>query len=254
MRTIGMVVVAAALQGCVFYVAPLEQETDTLTPVGAFDRVIVHGEVGDVTVRVGEPEIDVTARWRGEEPTWDAEVDGGVLTVSTDCPPRFGRCEVDLVVWIPVDSAVDLDIGTGDVAVSDVTGDVRVEVGTGDVDLYDLVGDVLVDVGTGDTRLVGLAGDVEHYGGTGHLVGEELASAVLSADLGTGGVDLTFVAVPDAVSIHVGTGDVDLVLPDGTYAVDADAGTGDVDVDVVDDPDGECTIDVRTGTGDIHIR
>jgi hypothetical protein len=222
------------LAACVFHPEEVEER---LVLEGDVTAAVVRGGTGDVRVS-GDPTLTVAhVRWHatfiGDAPTVHAALEDGVLSVDVDCPSS-PVCSVDLELAIPAGAAVDVDAGTGDLLLEDLSGELLVSGGTGDVTLTRISGPTMVDLGTGD------------------VTGEALASPT-SVSVGTGDVRLTLdVAAP--TTVDGGTGDVSLVVPAGAYDLVLESGTGDISfAGVTDDPEAQVGLQVRVGTGDITV-
>lgn len=199
--------------------------------------VIVDGGTADVRVRAHEGAgAVVDASWSDDHRP-QMRVDDGVLHVSPTC--GSGCCYAELSLAIPTAATLEVDLGTGDVAVADLSGAVD------------------LDVGTGDLSLDRLAGALGLHTGTGSIEGHGLLAADAWVDVGTGDVSLTWdgAASLAAVTIDVGTGSVDLRVPEGAYDLRLSAGVGDVSVaELQDREDASGRIDVDVGTGDVDVR
>ncbi len=158
---------------------------------------------------------------------------GGGLDVRTD-PPRgswsMGRrnAQFTVTVEVPRRFDVDVDLGSGDVRVASLNGNLRLDTGSGDVQVDDVDGRQLVfDTGSGDVRAGRLKGQVE-------------------IDTGSGDVEVD--RVEGRLAVDTGSGDVAVGLADGE--VEADTGSGDVEIAVAGSDD----VEVETGSGRATVR
>lgn len=212
--------------------------TETVTIDEPIHAVVIDNGTGDVTVRPhDDPGARVDAKFYGDGPdgSW-LRVEDGVLHVVVDCK---GCCGADLALTVPAAAELDIELGTGDVEVSDRSGSVDVDLGTGDIELERVGGALVLSVGTGD------------------IEGEELAGPAASAELGTGDISLDFEpqAPLETVAIEIGTGSVELQVPDGAYDLDLQTGTGEVSTDDLRHEAGaDRRIAVSVGTGTIDVR
>lgn len=244
---IGVVLSLALVAAGVFWVVAIavhQDQRSTSTIDEPFDRLVVESDDGNVVVRQStsaQATMEQRLRWSFAEPTVTAEVVDGALRVAGDCgsqgPVPQPDCSVDLVLYVPVGTAVDVDSGSGDVIVEGVQGD------------------LLTRTGSGDIRADGVSGSVDARTGSGDIEIDELTASSLTASTGSGDVRVIFSADPDAVEVRAGSGDIDLLLArgDATYAVDAHTGSGNREVDIRTDPSGTRTITARTGSGDLTI-
>ncbi|MCE0766782.1 DUF4097 domain-containing protein [Pseudonocardia kujensis] len=188
---------------------------------GTVARVAVVSDAGDVTLRSG-PEgastVDHETRWTGPRPELTQQLAGGVLRITAHCPEPGERCETRLTVTVPAGAASSVDLGAGDVVVSDLTGEHELRTAGGDV------------TGTG------------------------LAGPRVSAHSTAGDVELTFAAPPTAVVAESTAGDVGVLVPLGpVYRVDAGTTVGSVEVGVADDPGAAATISAHSTAGDVRV-
>jgi hypothetical protein len=123
----------------------------------AGDAVVT--ETGGTAVRVVE-----TLRWRGEgsKPRPEHKVEGETLLMTYTCPSDWGAgCSVDYKIEIPKGLSVDLETGSGNLTLRNLTGPIDVSAGSGDVDAAGLAGkQVSADVGSGNLELKAGSGDI----------------------------------------------------------------------------------------------
>lgn len=134
--------------------------------------------------------------------------------------------------WLRGLSRVNGRVGSGDVAVTGVTGAVALSTGSGDLDITDVGALHVSSAGSGDLRVQRVRGAVE-VGRVG--AGDVHLSRVGSVDIG-----------------HVGSGDLELRQVTGDVHV-GHVGSGDIEAD---DIGGALRVDSR-GSGDIthhHVR
>jgi hypothetical protein len=190
-------------------------------PIGA---LTIEGGASDIeVVGGGEPGRVQVARhlsWGpgSSRPTPREEWSGSTLAIDADCTGFLGWCSVDYVVTVPTAT------------------------------------DVTVDNGSGDITLTGSFGGVTLKGGSGDVEASNLAAEAVSADVGSGDIDLELATAASPVEVKTGSGDVSVhVPPDSRYALTMDAGSGDEDVNVVTDPRSTSTLRISTGSGDIDV-
>ncbi|GAA4989151.1 hypothetical protein HD597_007812 [Nonomuraea thailandensis] len=178
------------------------------------DAVIT--ETGGTAVRVVE-----TLHWRGEggKPRPEHKVEGEALLMTYTCPSDWGAgCSVDYKIEIPKGLSVDLDAGSGDLTLRNLTGPIDVNAGSGDVDAAGLGGKQVF------------------------------------ADVGSGNIELKYASAPDNADLKAGSGDITLSVPDGAYDVKSEVGSGDAAVTVKKDASSTHKISLTTGSGDITVK
>lgn len=258
-------------------VGQTSERLDESFEVGEAPRLTVENFTGDVTILAGESGLIRVVATKKASSSKDLErievamtaQDDGLLVRARKTSAFLGAASVKLEITTPAATRLDLNIGTGDAAVSGLAGGVKVDIGTGDLEAGDLAGIVEVDVGTGDTTVSGTDIEVQIHCGTGDIDARG-ASGPARLDVGTG--DIEYEGDPRGdCSFETGTGGIKLALPDDLDArVDLDTGTGSIDVDfdvtgrvsrrevkgVIGRGDGEsieATIYARTGTGSIDL-
>jgi len=140
---------------------------------------------------------------------------------------HFGDdARIDLTVTVPKTMALDIDDGSGDMAVEDVSAAVRIEDGSGAIRVVRVAGNVRIDDGSGEVV-------VEHVEGN------------LEIDDGSGEVEVS--DVTGDVTIDDGSGEVLVRRVGGTVTVDD--GSGGIDIEDV----GKDVRLINTGSGGVKI-
>ncbi|WP_230394631.1 DUF4097 family beta strand repeat-containing protein [Plantactinospora alkalitolerans] len=207
---------------------------------------------GDVVVRTGavtNVRIKRVIQYRGAEPSGTTyRIDGTKLVLDTDC----GRnCGVSYDILAPEGVAVRGENGSGDISLTAVS-EVDLEVGSGDITVTDASGKVRAQTGSGDIRLNRVRGEVSARANSGSIDGSELGAGKVQAETGSGDITLALAAAT-SVQAHASSGSVDLIVPTGDYQVRAIPNSGSADVSVPNNPTATAVLDVRTGSGDITI-
>ena len=159
-------------------------------------------------------------------------------------------CSVDYELVVPRGTAVSGDGGSGTVVVQGV-GEVDVELGSGDIRVREVSGAVGARTGSGEVTLVHVAGPVDVQSSSGSISGSGLSGPVV-ADTSSGDVVLELTRAQE-VRASTSSGDVDLTVPAGRYRVDTGDDEG-ADIEVVDDPDARYALELDTSSGDIAVR
>jgi hypothetical protein len=205
---------------------------------------------GDVMIRTGDrPQASVTAHvrtwwWRNGDPAYRRN---GNTLVLTGCR----GCSVDYELVVPRGTTVSGDAGSGTVLARGVR-EVDVELGSGDIRVREVSGAVDARTGSGDVTLVRVAGPVDVQSSSGSISGSGLAGPVV-ADTSSGDVALELTRAQE-VRASTSSGDVDLMVPAGRYRVDTGDDDEGADIEVVDDPDARYALELDTSSGDIAVR
>jgi hypothetical protein len=186
------------------------------------------------TLRVrgaGEAEL---REFRKERVTLKLETIGAkaVLTAriddSFDLGKLFGGRDavIDLDVRLPRGLDLDVDDGSGDLAIRDSGGRLDLEDGSGDIVLERIAGAVAIGDGSGDMMINGVKGDMDIDDGSGDIELKDAGGAVAIED-GSGSIFVRGAMGP--VAIDDGSGDIliDGVEKDVTIE---EAGSGDLEL------------------------
>ncbi|WP_447004841.1 DUF4097 family beta strand repeat-containing protein [Saccharothrix isguenensis] len=249
-----VVAAAVALTSCV-----------RLVQSGFDDQHSVTGQVAEVRLQNGSGDVlvrsraggggDVEVRRHVSYPK-DANKPEGIshrMEGSTLVLDGCGnRCSVDYEVTVPSEdvrisgvndsgdvrlegvAAVEVEVGSGNATVRDVSGVVRVDIGSGDLDVADVGGDSQALVGSGNARLANMRGAV-------------------TVDAHSGDVDVQMAAVL-SVRAETGSGNLTVKVPKGAYKVNVGASSGDKEVEIANDPNASAELVLHAGSGDVTLR
>lgn len=188
--------------------------------------LVLHGEVGEVSVRAAEPgeepRAEVTVRSTLRDPEVTSTVGDGRAELVSRCQDWWwlDNCSVDWEIVVPAETELTISNSVGDIVVRDVTG------------ALSLSGDV------GDLNILGVG------------------SPTVSARSSVGDITLSLVAAPDEVAVTSSTGDVSVTVPDdgSGYHIETNTSIGSVTNQVGSDPAQSRLIDLETSVGDITVR
>lgn len=230
------------LLSMVAYDQHFENLTFTAAELGSVERTAIRNTTGDVNVfgtaaSDAQVEVDVgdgLFRARHHE-----AIEGGVLALEASCPWSFTtRCRVHHDLHLPAALAVDVHSRMGNVAISDVAGDVAVSGRFGQVSVEGTGGALAIDQRFGE------------------VAARALDSSSVAVDTRFGAVALAFDTAPHDVRITSRFGEVTIELPDDgqAYRVGGSTDFGDRTVDVRIDPDSDRSIHVDSTFGAVTIR
>ncbi|MCB9760280.1 MAG: hypothetical protein H6739_10630 [Alphaproteobacteria bacterium] len=187
-------------------------------PDGALRRLELSGANGTVDVLPGEVlRVERRAEYGTASYDLTADIDGDAAVLGERCAlPAL--CRVDAVVELPPGMALDVALGTGEVWLSDVDGEIVLDLGAAS----------LTGVGLEAPRVQVLAEKVD--------------------------VELELLATPVEVAVAMEVGDATIDLPAGSYDLDVNSGLGEVTLwNVIHDAGADGVVEVRTGAGDVAI-
>lgn len=114
---------------------------------------------------------------------------------------------INLTVSVPKALTLDIDDGSGSMAVEDVAG-VRIDDGSGSIRVGRIAGEVEIDDGSGGIEIGDVTGDVSVEDGSGEIVIRGVGGTV-TVDDGSGSIDIEDVE-KDVRLVSTGSGGVDV--------------------------------------------
>ena len=153
----------------------------------------------------------------------------------------------DLTIRVPEGRSLKVELGAGDIDVSNVTGDLALKTRAGMAEAAGLDGDVKIDIGSGGLAVRDVRGRLDLDTGSGSASLDRFEGSTLSIDTGSGPVSVTEVAA-DAIDIDTGSGGVTV---DGLEAerLSVDTGSGSVRVESA----AADAAEIDTGSGRVHL-
>jgi lia operon protein LiaG len=226
-----------------------------------FAERVVNGRNALVVQYPGDQVIYRRADWRGSTQLRVRE-DGSFGDDGKESARRARRevritssgsgldAHADLRVSVPPGTTVDVFLGVGRIAATNVKGNLSLDAANGDVEATGITGKLEIDTGSGDVKVTGASGDeIRIDTGSGTVVGTGITTAELSVDTGSGDVTLGKVDA-GRVSIDTGSGTVELDLTGTIKSLDVDTGSGGVTVRMPATVGAQLAIE--TGSGDIE--
>lgn len=228
---------------------PDEIELFELEAAEQVAQLRIDSDSGDVRVvtEPGRDRVEIEAGIYGDQtsPRW--VFDDGVLKLDHRCGgAAWRRCSVDWTVRLPATDGdgeparVDLEvvIGSGNLTVKDLIGDIEANTDSGNVDIRRVRATYLqLDTGSGNVNVSDCEADS------------------VSSDAGSGNISIGLDAIPRDVSLAAGSGNVGLTVPRARYRLDLRTKSGNVDVDgLSNDPDADNAIAINAGSGNIRVR
>lgn len=148
-----------------------------------------------------------------------------------------------------VDGVVAVEAASMPVTATGMKGDLRVEVGSGDVRVSDSDALVSIETGSGDVTLDGIRGDelgVET--GSGQVTAHKLTAQKLSIETGSGEIEAGGIGA-DHAKIETGSGGIKFDVAKDVHILSLDSGSGDIIVSLPRDVGAK--ISAETGSGGI---
>lgn len=253
--------IGLALLGLLAAAPPLRaEEIDERVPIAAGSRLVVDFDLG-IGLRPDRGRIEV-ATHAADEVRVIASSSGwasGSVRVSLEPDPAgvrvegrvdgalswlFGGPHVELHVFVPESTSVDLRTTVGPVRVTGVRGSLRVRVDDGDLEVRDAQGDAKLRTLRGDVEVVGLVGDLEVKTSEGAIEIADVRGDVRARTI-AGSIDAQ--RVEGSLSARAAEGDVELAEVRGR--VEARTGLGGVRTGFAGAPQGA----LETADGDLEV-
>jgi putative adhesin len=155
---------------------------------------------------------------------------------------------IDYEIWLPRESNLKANSGSGDVNVENLKSMLTVSTGSGNVKVNHNEGDVHANTGSGDVVLDGIGGNVNGETGSGNVTLAMNGNG--TARLGTGSGDISAKGVRGGLRAHTGSGNV---TADGDVTSDWQVETGSGDVRVSFPQNAKFELNAETGSGDLNI-
>ncbi len=184
--------------------------------------------------------IDMTLNRGLEIPSHTETVEGNRLVLRSHCFPLVTAfCQVDYVIRVPDGVSVIARSSGGDIAVSDVHGDLDLASSGGSVEVRDVAARWVL--------LHSHGGDVHAYG---------MSADSIEASSNGGSVLLSLSSPPTMVDVSSNGGDIDIELPNTSdaYHVIVSANGGGTSTEIRTDPTSSRVILAEANGGDVTLR
>ena len=163
--------------------------------------------------------------------------------------PQAARtgCSVDLTIYAPSDSRLQIDTGGGSVDAVGFTAGVTAHTGGGSVSVSDVAGELRLSSAGGNVRCENARGPVHIETGAGNLSIQGLVSGRAVVQTGGGNIDIG--RVDGALSASTGAGNISVT---GLLRGDSQLSTGAGAVHIDLDPESSLRVQASTSVGDIR--
>lgn len=218
---------------------------------GSSDFVIKNGPFGVITV---SGKIHVGNSWLTGRRTADVQEleknpplhqEGSTLHVER---VNLHNISIDYEITVPTETRVHSRLGSGDMQVSGLQGDLSLESGSGDVVLNHITGNIQLHSSSGDVRAQAICGPFLAEASSGDIRLEEEAKGDVSVHTGSGNIEIT--GVNGGLKVVAGSGDVSI---DGTPSANWDAQTGSGNLSLHVPSNSGFNLEAGTSSGELHI-
>jgi DUF4097 and DUF4098 domain-containing protein YvlB len=136
------------------------------------------------------------------------------------------KAEVNLVVFIPRELAVNIKDGSGSIEARYIKGDVAVQDGSGSIALEHMGGDLSIDDGSGDIMAEDIEVDVTMRDGSGSISARKIGGNLSIVD-GSGSMDLD--TIGGSVVVDDGSGSIHIKEVEKNVTIES-AGSGSCNI------------------------
>ena len=153
----------------------------------------------------------------------------------------------DVTIRVPKGRSLKVELGAGDIDVSDVAADLDLNIRAGMAEAAGLDGNVEIGVGSGGLAVQGVRGRLAMDTGSGKTRLDGFEGEALSIDTGSGSVTVNGVSAA-AIDIDTGSGGVTVDGMDAKW-LSIDTGSGNVRIESA----GADAAAIDTGSGSVHL-
>ncbi|GAA0576903.1 DUF4097 family beta strand repeat protein [Kribbella sandramycini] len=216
------------------------------------DTVQLAADRADISIRVSDDEQTVV---REKRRFWffdrdDAySVDGGTLKLDGDCG---WNCDADFEVTVPKGTKVIGKSGSGDLKLVGVAG-VDADARSGDIEVSNVSGDVDLDLTSGDVSVHNLTGRLNVKANSGDIEAAGLRGGAVAVETTSGDMELQLSEAND-IRAKGTSGDIEISAPGDGYRVDTRTRSGDIENGFGNDSSGARSLSVETVSGDIELQ
>jgi hypothetical protein len=242
-------------------------------------RLVLNNGAGKIRIHRGEEgivSVSPTKRASGlgidlERMQINYDQHGDLLGISTRMAWnifQFGLRTVDFEITVPASCDIQLQNGSGEVAVQGANGEIRVRTGSGRVHAHDLQGQISMKTGSGRIEASNLQGQIDLRTGSGRIEAQNIQGQTnlrtgssrivlgsvrgqLSATTGSGRIEVTHSALSSESVLKTGSSSINFdgsLDPLGNYKFQT--GSGGINLNLL--ADAAFSLDAKTGSGGVH--
>jgi hypothetical protein len=207
---------------------------------------------GDCVIKKGSTDavqVKVTYTYDDDDYTPKMEQSGSRLGLEEKFHARNTRGSSKWELTVPDGLEIEFSSGSGDLALSDLKGEMDYNSGSGDAHIDDFEGELKGNSGSGDFHLKNVRGEIKINSGSGdhHISDSELLAKAntgsgdvevndskggFKLNTGSGDVEAGRIALSEDGNFNTGSGDVEVVLVASLVKdISANSGSGDAVID-----------------------
>jgi len=147
------------------------------------------------------------------------------LEIPDDIDVRFNTGSDDLKIELRS------NLGSGDVELRDLIGDIDINTGSGDIDVDNLDGELRANTGSGKIEIADSKGDIDVNAGSGYIRLNRITGA-FGINVGSGDITASGLNITGSSSFNSGSGDTEVVLVSALdHGISVNSGSGDAVLD-----------------------
>jgi len=171
----------------------------------------------------------LVAKYKGDSGLWSADAHSP---------------QIDLNVLVPPRMLLDIDDGSGDLVVKDMTSKIKIKDGSGDMFVDNVNGDLTIDDGSGRIKVSEVVGRVKINDGSGEMTVSDIKGSI---DIEDGSGEMTLSDIEGHIDIEDSSGSIRVININGNISLDD--GSGDLTISHVSG-----MVTVSDGSGDIDVQ
>lgn len=199
--------------------------------------------------------IATPQNWQDDcELRFDGDATKAIVEVARDEGGTLRRCKIDFEIVLAGDTALAIEGKRGYISVWETTAPVAIDMRGGQIEINDVTGPLDLYLGSGSIRGTTWSQEVSAYVSVGRIALDGLIASI-EAEVGMGGVDLTYAAVPSGrIWARTAVGRVSVDFPYGSWLdTTLDTKVGRVKSQIPFSDDAYTHLEASTGVGNIHI-
>ncbi len=192
-------------------------------------------------------ELKVSVSYTFDERDFEADFNqiGKRLNVSENFYGRNNHGKSVWKIWVPSNVDVDFSSASGDLALTDVSGNVEGQTASGDMSVANVSGDVRFQAASGDIEATDIKGDVKINTASGDIMLEKVGRET-EANVASG--EITIKNSKGAFELSAASGNIEIESATGVFEIST--ASGDISCDALEITDGS---EFEAASGDVAV-
>jgi hypothetical protein len=199
------------------------------------------GKVAISSLEGAKATVVATKNSFSDKCTMTVDRSGNKLIIKVEKKSSFSfsaKCDVDFQINVPKTVDLDLAVGSGNLTVKGIEGELAFKMGSGDISAEGSFKKIDGKSGSGKIAIKGLTGDGEFK-------------------TGSGSVDLTYAvsSLKGELDLKTGSGNATVLFPKGTKVKTSfKTGSGEMTNEMGESPEAPFHVSMKAGSGDLKIK